>query len=396
MSHASLILNKNAEKRIRQGHLWVFSNEVDTKKTPLSDFEMGQQVNIVSAKGQQLGAATVNPQALICARIFSRTADQGLTKRFFAKRIERALSLREAYFDQPFYRLVYGDSDFLPGVIADRYGDYLVVQIATAGMEACKDEILHAFNKVLEPKGIVLANDHSARTLENLPSYTEVIGEVPEYLQLEENNTLFTIPSQGGQKTGWFYDHRINRAEMAKWVKGKSVLDVFSYAGGWGVTAAVKGAQSVTCVDVSAKALDLVEKAAELNKVDDRILAIEGKAVHVLKMLIDEEQKYDVVVLDPPAFIKRKKDQKAGEAAYRHLNELAIRLLKRDGLLVSASCSMHLAQDTLTDIVRGAAMHLDRDAQLVYSGSQGPDHPRHPAIEQTNYIKAQFYRISHR
>lgn len=396
MPSEKLILKANAERRIRKGHLWVFSNEVDVEKSPLHSFEMGQPVAVYSAKGQALGAATINPKALICARIYSRNSEQELSRRFFAKRVEKALNLRESYFTEPFYRLVYGDSDFLPGVVADRFGDYIVVQIATAGMEACKDDILHAFNKVLEPRGIVLANTHSARSLEGLPEYTETLGDVPEALLLRENNTQFEVPSVGGQKTGWFYDHRLNRLELTKWVKDKSVLDVFSYAGGWGVTAANAGAQSVTCVDASADALNLVERAAELNHCDDRMSALEGKAVHVLKLLIEEQQKYDIVVLDPPAFIKKKKDQKNGEAAYRHLNELAIRLLKRDGLLVSASCSMHLPSEKLTDIVRAAAVHLDRDIQLVYNGTQGPDHPQHPAIPETHYLKAQFFRVSHR
>lgn len=396
MALETLILNPQAERRIRKGHLWVYSNEVDGKKNPLTGYELGQQVQVVSAKGQVLGAATLNPQSLICGRIYSRNGDQELSKSFLAKRIEQALTLREAYFDKPYYRLVYGDSDFLPGVIADRYGDYLVVQIATAGMEAVKDELLRAFDKVLAPKGIVVANDHSARSLEGLPEYVETVGEVPEYLRVEENGTQFDIPSSGGQKTGWFYDHRVNRAELQKWVKGKTVLDVFSYAGGWGVEAANAGAESVTCVDASEQALDLVERAAELNGCDDKVMAIQGKAIHVLKLLIEEQQKYDVVVLDPPAFIKRKKDQKSGEAAYRHINELAMRLLKRGGLLVSGSCSMHLANSTLTDIVRAAAVHLDRDVQLVYSGVQAPDHPQHPAIPETHYLKAQFFRVLHR
>jgi len=237
------------------------------------------------------------------------------------------------------------------------------------------------------------SNDHSARALENLPSYVETLGEVPEELTLVENGVKFVVPAQGGQKTGWFYDHRLNRAQLQAWVKDKTVLDVFSYVGGWGVQAAVAGASKVTCVDVSEQALNYVERNAELNGCDDRMEAIEGKAIDVLKMLVEEGEKFDVVVLDPPAFIKRKKDQKAGEAAYRHINELAIRLLQSGGLLVSGSCSMHLGADTLQDIVRAASAHLDRDCQLVYSGGQGPDHPVHPSIAETSYLKAQFYRV---
>ena len=168
---------------------------------------------------------------------------------------------------------------------------------------------------------------------------------------------------------------------------------MFSYLGGWGIECAVAGASEVYCVDSSVSAIEGVHRNAELNGVGDRVGSLQGRAVEALKTLIADNEKFDIVVVDPPAFIKKRKDQKNGEAAYRHLNELAIRLLKRDGLLVSASCSMPLAEETLTEIVRGASRHLDRNAQLVYRGHQGADHPVHPAIAETNYIKAQLFRL---
>jgi 23S rRNA (cytosine1962-C5)-methyltransferase len=176
-------------------------------------------------------------------------------------------------------------------------------------------------------------------------------------------------------------------------VKGKRVLDVFSYIGGWGVQAAVAGASEVTCVDASEQALAGVANNATMNDVADRVKTIYGKAIDVLKRLIAEDERFDVIVLDPPAFIKRRKDQKAGEAAYRHINELAMRLLGRDGLLVSGSCSMHLSNATLVEIVRAAGRHLDRQVQIIAQGGQGPDHPVHPAIPETEYLKAVFARV---
>ena len=240
----------------------------------------------------------------------------------------------------------------------------------------------------------MLSNDHSARALEALPEYVEVAyGDVPEQVELIENGTRFLAPVRGGQKTGWFYDHRVNRAQLQAYVKGKRVLDVFSYIGGWGVQAAQAGAREVVCVDASEAALDGVERNAVLNGVSERVSTIQGKAIEVMKHLIAQDEHFDVVVLDPPAFIKRRKDQKSGEAAYRHVNELGMRLLGRDGLLVSASCSMHLQRDTLLDIVRGAGRHLDRHVQIIGQGGQGPDHPVHPAIPETDYLKAVFARI---
>lgn len=389
-----LVLKPQADRRLKLGHLWIYSNEVEVEKSPLKFFGMGQQALVTAHNGKPLGIALMNPTGLICGRLISRDEKYPLNKSLLVHRIKQALALRELAFDEPFYRLVYGDTDLLPGLVVDRFGDYLVVQIAGAGMEAVKDEIVAALVQVLNPSGILLSNEHSARALEDLPEYTQMAyGEMPEKVELIENNTRFLAPVQGGQKTGWFYDHRINRAHLQQYVQGKRVLDVFSYIGGWGIQAAVAGAREVYCVDASAAAIDAVLENAQLNGVEDRVAGIQGKAIEVLKELIANDERFDVVVLDPPAFIKKRKDQKAGEAAYRHINELGMRLLGRDGLLVSASCSMHLGKDTLLEIVRAAGRHLDRHVQIIGQGGQGPDHPVHPAIPETDYLKAVFARV---
>lgn len=394
MSLPVLTLKSQADRRLKLGHLWIYSNEVDVERTPLKNFAAGEQALVTSHNGKPLGIALMNPNALICGRLISRSEKYPLNKSLLVHRIKQSLALRELTFDQPYYRLIFGDADLLPGLVVDRFGAFLVVQIASAGMEQVKDEIVEALVQVLKPQGILLSNDHSARSLEDLPEYVEVAyGEVPERVELVENNTRFLAPVHGGQKTGWFYDHRMNRAQLQAYVKDKRVLDVFSYIGGWGVQAAQAGAREVVCVDASEAALDGVERNAELNGVTDRVSAIHGKAIDVLKHLIAEGEQFDVVVLDPPAFIKRRKDQKSGEAAYRHLNELGMRLLGRDGLLVSASCSLHLQRNTLLDIVRGAGRHLDRHVQIIGQGGQGPDHPVHPAIPETDYLKAVFARV---
>jgi 23S rRNA (cytosine1962-C5)-methyltransferase len=392
MNLPQLVLHKNADRRIKKGHLWIYSNEVDVAKTPLKSLSAGQQVEIVTASGQLLGVAMVNPNSLICGRLVSRK--QVLDKGLLLRRLKDALALREQCFPAPYYRLVYGDSDFLPGLVVDRFNDQLVVQIASAGMDLLQDDIVQSLQEVVKPAGIILRNDHGARELEDLEAKVELVGQVPEWLEVQENGTRFRVPSQQGQKTGWFYDHRLNRAYLQQLVPGKRVLDVFSYVGGWGVEAAVAGAREVVCVDASESALQWLEASAEQNGVGAHVSTLQGKAVQVLKQLVADNEKFDVVVLDPPAFIKKRKDQRAGEAAYRHLNELAIRLLHDNGLLVSASCSMPLTNDTLMEIVRGAARHLDRNAQLIWRGGQGPDHPVHPAIPETEYLKAQFCRLS--
>lgn len=390
----TLILKSQSDRRLKLGHLWIFSNEVDVERSPLKNFAMGQQALVTTNTGKPLGIALMNPNGLICGRLVSRDEKYPLNKSLLVHRIKQSLALRELTFDQPFYRLIFGDADLLPGLVVDRFGDFLVVQIAGAGMEAVKDEIVEALVQTLKPKGILLSNDHSARELEGLPEYVEVgYGEVPDAVELIENNTRFMAPIAGGQKTGWFYDHRVNRAQLQQYVKGKRVLDVFSYIGGWGVQAAQAGASEVICVDASESALVGVTQNAQLNNVGDKVKTLHGKAIDVMKQLIASDERFDVVVLDPPAFIKRRKDQKAGEAAYRHINELGMRLLGRDGLLVSASCSMHLQKNALLEIVRAAGRHLDRHVQVIGQGGQGPDHPVHPAIPETDYLKAIFARV---
>jgi len=391
-SLAPLVLNPNAERRLRSGHVWIYSNEIDTKKSPLKDFENGQQVMVHAANGKPLGIAYINPHTLICARMISR--EHLLDKSLLVHRLNIALALRERIFGAPYYRLVYGDSDALPGLVVDRFGDYLVVQINTAGMERVLDDIVTALCQVIKPRGILLKNDSRVRASEGLEEYVRVaFGEVPEFVELIENNCRFAAPLYTGQKTGWFYDHRTARAQLGPYVKGRRVLDVFSYIGGWGLQAAINGATEVTFIDSSAFALECVQRNAELNNVAGIVKTIEGSAFDVLKELHERDEKFDTIILDPPAFIPRRKDIKAGSEAYRRINELAMRLLTRDGFLISGSCSLHLSRGDLVDILRAASRHLDRQLQVLEQHGQGADHPVHPAIAETEYLKSVFCRV---
>ncbi|MGX5221310.1 class I SAM-dependent rRNA methyltransferase [Pseudomonas segetis] len=394
MSLPSLRLKANADRRLRAGHLWVYSNEIDVAATPLNAFAAGDQAILEAAGGKPLGVVALSPNNLICARLLSRDIKHVLDKSLLVHRINVALSLRERLFDKPCYRLIYGDSDLLPGLVVDRFFDILVVQLASATMERHKDDVLAALIQVVKPSGILFKNDSAARDAEGLERYVDTaFGVVPEWVALEENGVKFEAPVIEGQKTGWFYDHRMNRARLAPYVKGKRVLDLFSYIGGWGVQAAAFGATEVMCVDASSFALDGVERNATLNGLSEQVICVEGDAFAALKELKSAEERFDIVIVDPPAFIKRKKDMKNGEAAYRRLNEQAMRLLNKDGILVSASCSMHLPEDDLQNILLTSARHLDRNIQLLERGAQGPDHPVHPAILETRYIKSLTCRL---
>jgi len=394
MSLPQITLKKNEARRIRAGHLWVFSNEVDSRQTDLKSLQVGEAVQIVDEHGKFVGNGYANPHSLICARLVSRDPRYQLDKSLLVHRLNIALSLRERLFPGPYYRLVHGEGDGLPGLVVDRFGDILVAQLTTAGMERVREEVIEALEKVLSPAAIVFRNDGSLRELEGLEGYVEVVrGTLPDSLLIEENGTRFQVDPIGGQKTGWFYDHRMNRRRMQDYVQGKRVLDVFSYVGAWGVQAAMAGAADVMCVDSSAPALDRAYENAALNGVQQRLAMLEGDAFEALKALREERERFDVVILDPPAFIKRKKDANKGLEAYERINRMAMQLLHKDGILISASCSHHLQRDKLPELMLKGARHIDREMQLLEEGHQGPDHPVHPAIPETRYIKCFTARL---
>ncbi len=387
---APLRLNRHEDRRLRAGHVWVFSNEVDVTSTPLTRFVAGQPVMIEDSAGRAVGSGYVNPHALICARLVSRDAHRVLDQDLLQARLRQALSLRERVFPGGFYRLAFGEGDGLPGVVVDRYGDFLAVQITTAGMERVKEDLIRALEAVLAPRAVLLRNDTATRALEGLASYVEPIGEVPEEIRLTEHGAVFAVPLLGGQKTGWFYDQRLNRQRMLSYVASRRVLDCFSYTGAWGVQAAVAGASQVVCLDSSETALAYVQRNAADNGVAARVKTVQGDA---LEMLASLGGGFDVVVVDPPAFVKRKKDSAKGEQAYLRLNTAAMRCLAPDGLLISSSCSYHLPGERLQRILLAAARSLGRELQLLEQGGQGPDHPVHPAIAETRYLKTFFARV---
>ncbi|RME34946.1 MAG: class I SAM-dependent rRNA methyltransferase [Gammaproteobacteria bacterium] len=395
MDHPPLILKRNEERRLRAGHLWVFSNEVDTARTPLDGFEPGELVRILAHNGKVLGVGYVNPRSLICARLLTRGESHDFDAGMLRRRIEQALSLREVLFEEPFYRLIHGESDLLPGLVVDRYDGTLVVQLNTAGMDRMQQMVLDALEEVLLTRAILLRNDSPARELEGLDRHVvTAFGKVPETVEVQEGGLRFLAPLASGQKTGWFFDHRRNRTRLRDYAKERRVLDLFSYLGGWGLQAAAGGAHQVQCVDSSQDALELLQRNAALNGLESKVETLQGDAFDVLKELRAGGAKFDLVVLDPPAFIKRRKDYKSGLEAYRRLNQMALQVLEDEGILVTASCSWHLQEKDLTDLLRRSALYLNRDLQLLEPGSQGPDHPVHPAIPETRYLKCWFCRSS--
>ncbi|MGB5831196.1 MAG: class I SAM-dependent rRNA methyltransferase [Thiohalocapsa sp.] len=393
MKPAPLRLKKDQERRLLAGHCWVYSNEVDTGATPLKGLEPGQPVELFAQQGRWLGHGYANPHSLICARLVSRHRARPLSASLLVQRIRAALVLRERLYEHPFYRLVHGEGDGLPGLVVDRYGDLLAVQITTAGMERQRAGLIAALEQVVRPTRIVLRNDTGVREQEGLPQSVDwVLGEDPGEIELTEGSLRFGISPASGQKTGWFYDQADNRLALARFGSARRALDVCCYLGAWGLQAASNGAESVTVVDSSRSALQRVAENAARNDLSDRVAARQGDAFDVLRALREEEARFDLVVLDPPAFIKRRKDEREGTRAYERLNRLGLELLEPGGLLVTSSCSFHMGRDAFLHAVQGAARRTEQDLQLLLAGAQGPDHPVHPAIAETAYLKTYFLR----
>lgn len=394
VEYPALYLKRNEDARLRAGHAWVFSNEVDTARSPLSGFEPGEACAIVAANGKPIGIGYVNPHSLICARLVVRGVEHPLDASLLVHRLQVALSLRERLYTEPYYRLLYGESDGVPGLTLDRFGDVIVAQATTAGIERLRPQVEAAVQKVLKPRALVRKNDAGIRALEGLPAYASVgFGEPPGALTVHEGGLEFSVDATGGQKTGWFYDQRANRDALAPFAAGRRVLDVFAYLGAWGLRAAAMGAREVTCVDASAPAVERIGGNATRNGLADRVRAECADAFDYLKALREAREHFDIVILDPPAFVKRRKDLKEGSLAYRRINELAMQVLARDGILVTCSCSYHMPRASLLDAVQRGARHLDRSVQVLQQLQQGPDHPVHPAIPETEYLKGFICRV---
>jgi 23S rRNA (cytosine1962-C5)-methyltransferase len=388
--YPELRLKPREDRRLRAGHLWVYSNEVDKAATPLAAHSPGAVVRLQSAEGRFLGYAGVHPNSLIAARILSRDLAHPPDRSLLVHRLKVALALRERLYEHGCYRLLFADGDDLPGLIADRFGDVVVLQAGTAAIEAMKGQVIDAVQKVLAPAGILWRNDSGVRELERLERYVEVAaGAVPDEVRLVEGGLELTAPIRSGQKTGWFYDQRDNRARLIRY-RPASLLDVFAYTGAWGLAAASRGARA-TLVEASAAALEVGERDAA--RLGLQLETVQGQAFDVMKSLAEEGRSFEAVIVDPPAFIKRRKDQKAGLTAYQRVNQLAMRLLHRDGLLVSCSCSFHLSLDELLGAIQRAARHMGRRIQVLEIGGQSADHPSHPLMPETRYLKAVFCRV---
>lgn len=388
MSRKTVILPKG--RRARTGSPWIFANEL--KMDPAAKaITPGSIVNVRGEDGRAFGTGYFNPRSLIAVRLLADDCDVAVDADFFAARITRALSLRQAFYDRPFYRLIHAEGDHLPGLVVDRFDDALTVQIGTAGMERQSDAIIAALDATLKPKTIILRNDAPSRTLEGLENYVRTAKGEGARLAVEENGARYIADLAGGQKTGWYYDQRDNRAFIAALAKGRTVLDAYSYAGGFGILAAKAGAKEVICLDSSAPALALAEESARANGV--KITPVKADAFEELERLGAAGETFDIVLADPPPFVKSKKDLEPGAKAYRKLARLAAAVTAPGGFLKIASCSHNIPPERFAAECAAGIARTGRPARLIRQAGAGPDHPVHPLLPESAYLKVLVYAL---
>ncbi|MEI9996205.1 MAG: class I SAM-dependent rRNA methyltransferase [Rhizomicrobium sp.] len=390
ISRKTIRLKPKEGRRARAGAPWIFSNEVQMDGAAKA-LAPGSAVNVAFDDGQPVGTGYFNPKSLIAVRLLDKAPDVVLGTGFFVRHLERALKLRDAVYARPFYRLVHAEGDGLPGLTLDRFGDTLVAQITTAGMEALTEPLLKALDKVLEPTTVILRNDAPARALEGLDETVRAAKGEAGRIAVEENGARYFADLTGGQKTGWYYDQRDNRAFMAGLAKGKSVLDAYSYTGGFGIVAAKAGATETVCLDSSAPALALAEESAAANGV--AIKAVKADVFEEMARLAAAKETFDLVIADPPPFVRARKDLEPGAKAYRKLARLAAEVTAPGGFLLLASCSHNIPVERFASECAAGIAKTGRRASLIRQSGAGPDHPVHPMLPETAYLKALVYAL---
>lgn len=390
---SKIVLKRKEENRILAGHLWVFSNEIDYFEGEINN---GGLVDVYSSQKHLLGIGFANKNSLIAIRIIAKNKEE-IDKEFFKTRINTAHKLRqEMYPTERSYRLVYGESDFLPGLIIDKYEDFIVLQVMSLGMEQRLDLIADALTDIFRPRGIYLRNDSEVRTLEGMELYNKILRgiEPPDCLDIEQAGIIYQVDVTKGQKTGFFFDQRDNREAFRALVKDKTVLDCFCYSGGFSMSAGKGGCAKVTGVDASKEAIKWSQDNALLNNLQDTCEFIESDVFDFLTAAVLKGNKYDVVNVDPPSFTKSKKNLPQAIKGYRKLNSLAMQLLKEGGLLVSSSCSHYMDEYTFINMLKDSALRSKRTLRLLEFRGQAKDHPVLLSMPETAYLKCAIMEVT--
>ena len=384
------------DRRVRAGHPWAFSNEI--AMTPAAKALLpGGPVRLEGDDGARYGIWHFNPHSLIAARRLSRDPSALIDTAWLRERLAGALALRERLYAAPFYRLVHAEADGLPGLVIDRYGDALAVQANTAGMELLAPALLEALRSLLAPRLVVARNDAAVRGLEGLAQEVRpLFGDAAtEPVRAEEGGLGFTVDLLGGQKTGWFFDQRENRDRVARLAAGAAVLDAFCHTGGFGLRCAASGASRVVLLDRSVHALDLAARTAAENGLAARTETRRAEALDELeRMGAAGGERFDIVVADPPAFAKSRRDQPVALKGYAKLARLAAALVAPGGFLFLASCSHHIAPGDFAEAAVWGVGRARREGRILFQGGAGPDHPVHPLLPESAYLKAMLFQLA--
>lgn len=374
------------DRRLRQGSPWLYSNELQIEAA--KKLEPGSVVRLAAHDGRAMALAHLNPHSLIAARILTRNTETEIDGAFLGRRLARAQAIRDRLYDRPFYRLVHAEADGLPGLVIDRLGDVLTVQINTAGMAALEAEIVAVLERSLRPQAIVLRNDSPVREIEGLTLEARLAaGSIEGPVTIEENGLAFAAEPMLGQKTGWYFDQRENRAFAARLAAGQDVLDLYSYAGGFGLTALARGARSALLVDRSEDALALARAAAERQGVTSQTTILAQEAWPAIDALQSAKRRFGLVIADPPAFVRSKKDLAAGLKGYEKLARGSATLVAEAGFLCIACCSHNVPEDEFLRAAYRGIRTAGRGATLLHRAGAAADHPTHPALPESAYLK---------
>jgi 23S rRNA (cytosine1962-C5)-methyltransferase len=393
MTYPSIKLQAGRDRRFRGGSPWIFSNEIEMD-TAARGLERGSLVRIMAPNGHLMGVAQFNPHSLIAARLLTRNKDAEIDRRFVQRRIARAVQLRARLYDKPYYRLVHAEADGLPGLVIDRYGDVVVIQPNTAGWQRMSELLVEAVDAELRPSVIVVRGDAPVRAIEGLDDTVTIAkGEPRTPFEIEENGVRFLIDPVAGQKTGWYFDQRDNRAFAARLARGERVFDLYSYAGGFALTAAAAGAASVVGVDRAEVALELARASAAGMELGDRCSFRRGEVFGTIEEQVAAKERFGLVIADPPPFVKSKKDLVPGLRGYAKLARGAAMLVSEGGYLCIASCSYNVPAESFREAVHAGIKDAGRGGRIIRDSGAGPDHPIHPALPESAYLKFLAFAI---
>lgn len=388
----NIYLKLGIKKRVENNHPWVYSNEVDRID---GNYEPGDIVSVYNHKEKFLGKGYINPKSLILVRILTKDINEEIDELFFRRKIQSAYNYRKKIIETKSCRVIFGEADGLPGLIVDKFNDYLSIQTLTYGIDKYKDLIVKLLIEIVQPKGIYERNDNSVRLLEGLTEKTGYLYQQFDPVTIiEENEVKFYVDIAVGQKTGSFLDQRENHVAIKNFVKDAHVLDCFTHTGGFALHAAVYGAKEVEAIDISENALNLARKNAQLNNVENKINFICVNAFDLLKDYTDQKKEFDVVILDPPAFTKSAKKIKSAYRGYKEINLRGMKLVKPGGFLITASCSHYMSPELFKQMLKEAANDAHKVIREIEYRTQAKDHPILWGYDESLYLKLYILQVN--